>query len=315
MAPADEQVVQALRASLKETERLRRQNRQLLAASREPIAIVGMSCRYPGPARSPEELWRARARGRRRDLGRSLPIAAGISSGCTTPTRSAPDAAMCARAGSCTTSASSTRSSSGSARARRWRWIPQQRLLLEASWEAFEDAGIDPRSLRGSHDRGVRRRDVPGLRRGSADRGRRLDVRGLPAADRQRQQRASRAGSRTRFGLEGPAVTVDTACSSSLVALHLACQALRGGECSLALAGGVTVMSTPERVRRVQPAARPRAGRAVQVVRGRPPTGRAGPRASACCCWSGCPTRSATATGCWRWCAAARSTRTAPATA
>jgi acyl transferase domain-containing protein len=117
---------------------------------------------------------------------------------------------------------------------------PQQRLLLESAWEALEHAGIDPASLRGTdagvfagvmyHDYAAAARRRPSWRATSAS---------APRAA------SSRAAWPTRSGLEGPAMTVDTACSSSLVALHLASQALRSGECSMALAGGVTVLSQP----------------------------------------------------------------------
>ena len=119
---------------------------------------------------------------------------------------------------------------------------PQQRLLLEGAWEAFEDAGYRPAVVEGQSDRGVRRGSSGVLRSRAAALARISAGIGLTSATAV----SSRAGSRIRSGLEGPAVSVDTACSSSLVAIHLACQALRSGECSLALAGGVTVMASPE---------------------------------------------------------------------
>ncbi|WP_455363831.1 type I polyketide synthase [Saccharopolyspora gregorii] len=190
----------------------------------DPIAIVGMSCRYPGGVRSPEDLWRLlldetdaigpAPTGRGWDL-----TALGTKEG-----------------GFLHDVADFDPGFFGISPREAMVMDPQQRIVLEAAWEAWERAGIDPAQLRGT-DAGV---FVGG---GSGDY--------RPPAGQvghaQTAQSASLISGRLAytFGLEGPAVTVDTACSSSLVALHQAVQALRTGECSVALAGGVTVMSTP----------------------------------------------------------------------
>ena len=178
---------------------------------------------------------------------------------------------------------------------------PQQRLMLEASWEALEDAGIDPTSLRGT-DTGVFAGVMYQDYGTAAVRGRCPRTEGYVLAPAAWAVWCP-AGSPTRFGLEGPAMTVDTACSSSLVALHLACQALRQGESSLALAGGVTVMSTPERV---QSSSRGSAGWLPTGGASRsPPRRRSGwSEGAAVLVVERLSDARRSVTTCWRWCAA-----------
>ncbi len=228
----EEKLLDSLKQVTIELRGTRQRVRELEERQGEPIAIVGMGCRYPGGVDSAEELWRLVAEGG--DAITSFPEDRGWRlDSLADPDPDSPLPTFARDGGFLADPAGFDASFFGLRPSEALFMDPQARLLVEVAWEAIEGAGVDPGDLRGSRTgvfAGVMHYDY----------GQGVDMRPNGA-----EGSLVSGGLSYLLGLEGPAVSLDTACSSSLVTLHLASQALRRGECSLALAGGSTVMATP----------------------------------------------------------------------
>ncbi len=242
MTVGDSQLLEYLKKVTIELHDARARLEEIENAVQEPIAIVGVGCRYPGQVHSPEQLW-------------DLLVAGGeaiskfpADRGWDIEAIHGPDAempgAICSDEGGFLRDAGEFDAGFFGIGSREALMMdPQQRLFLEVSWEAIERAGIDPVSLRGT-----RTAVFAGLAGNDYSAG----LLGVPRSGDQLTYLSMGSSASVMSGrlaylldLQGPVFTLDAACSSSLVALHLACESLRRGECELALAGGVTVLCTP----------------------------------------------------------------------